>query len=93
MMNDFPYSDLLPLGEDQSKYRLISTEGVTTFTANGKEFLEVSPSALEKLTQEAIHDISHYLRSEHLAQLKKIIDINQKDPPSEGLNTLMINFM
>ena len=42
MMNDFPYSDLLPLGEDQSKYRLISTEGVTTFTANGKEFLENS---------------------------------------------------
>jgi fumarate hydratase class I len=41
-----------------------------------KEFLQVEPSALEKLSAEAIHDINHYLRAEHLQQLTNIV----KDP-------------
>ncbi len=79
-MSDFSYSELLPLGEDKTKYRLVSKEGISTFSADGKEFLKVSPEALEKLTAEAIHDISHYLRSEHLAQLSNIL----KDPESSA---------
>jgi fumarate hydratase class I len=81
MMNkDFPYSDLLPIGAEQTKYRLISTDGISTFTANGQEFLQVEPEAIELLTKTAIHDISHYLREEHLAQLKKIIDDPESSP-------------
>lgn len=75
-MPEFNYSDLLPIGPDKTKYRLVSTEGVSTFTAEGMEFLKVTPEALEKLTAEAIHDISHYLREEHLTQLASIL----KDP-------------
>ena len=40
---EFSYRDLLPIGEDKTEYRLISTEGVSTFTAEGMEFLKVSP--------------------------------------------------
>ena len=75
-MPNFSYSDLLPLGEDKTKYRLVSTEGVSVVKLGDKEFLQVEPSALEKLTSEAIHDINHYLRSEHLQQLTNIV----KDP-------------
>ena len=75
-MPNFSYSDLLPLGEDTTKYRLVSTEGVSVVKLGDKEFLQVEPSALEKLTSEAIHDINHYLRSEHLQQLTNIV----KDP-------------
>jgi fumarate hydratase class I len=75
-MPNFSYSDLLPLGEDKTKYRLVSKEGVSVVKLGDKEFLQVEPSALEKLTTEAIHDISHYLRAEHLQQLANII----KDP-------------
>ena len=75
-MPNFSYSDLLPLGEDKTKYRLVSKEGVSVVKLGDKEFLQVEPSALEKLTSEAIHDINHYLRSEHLQQLTNII----KDP-------------
>ena len=75
-MPNFSYSDLLPLGEDKTKYRLVSTEGVSVVKLGDKEFLQVEPSALEKLTAEAIHDINHYLRSEHLQQLTNIV----KDP-------------
>ena len=77
-MPNFSYSDLLPLGEDKTKYRLVSREGVSVVKLGDKEFLQVEPSALEKLTSEAIHDINHYLRSEHLQQLTNIV----KDPES-----------
>ena len=79
-MPNFSYSDLLPLGEDKTKYRLVSKEGVSVVKLGDKEFLQVEPSALEKLTSEAIHDINHYLRSEHLQQLTNIV----KDPEASA---------
>jgi len=77
---EFRYSDLLPTGKDDTPYRLITTEGVSTFEANGRTFLQVEPEALQRLTAEAMHDISHYLRPAHLRQLRKIID----DPEASG---------
>eukprot|EP01037_Dinobryon_pediforme_P001078 gene1078-1092_t len=73
-MPEFNYEDLLPIGPDETEYRLVTTEGVSTFNAQGMEFLQVSPEAITTLTAEAIHDISHYLRSAHLQQLKNILD-------------------
>jgi len=77
-MPEFIYEDLLPIGEDETEYRLVSNEGVSTFEADGRTFLKVSPEAIRKLTEVAMHDISHYLRSDHLTQLAKIL----KDPES-----------
>ncbi|GAA2861175.1 fumarate hydratase [Streptosporangium fragile] len=79
-MPEFDYTDLLPMGPDETEYRLITTEGVRVVEAAGRRFLEVEPEALRLLTETAIHDISHYLRSSHLAQLRKIID----DPEASG---------
>jgi fumarate hydratase class I len=79
-MPDFHYSDLLPLGEDKTEYRLVSTQGVSTFSAEGMEFLKVAPEALERLTAEAIHDINHYLRPDHLQQLQNIINDPESSP-------------
>ena len=79
-MPDFSYSDLLPLGADTTKYRLVSKEGVSVVKLGDKEFLQVEPSALTLLTETAIHDISHYLRTEHLEQLAKIL----KDPDASA---------
>ena len=73
-MPEFNYEDLLPIGPDETEYRLVTTEGLSTFSAQGMEFLQVSPEAITTLTSEAIHDISHYLRSAHLQQLKNILD-------------------
>lgn len=80
MSPDFSYSDLLPIGADTTKYRLLSKEGVSVVKLGDKEFLQVEPAALTLLTETAIHDISHYLRSEHLEQLAKIL----KDPESSA---------
>ncbi|MEN9453615.1 MAG: hypothetical protein RLZZ19_102 [Actinomycetota bacterium] len=77
-MPEFIYEDLLPVGADTTEYRLISKDGVSTFEADGKTFLKISPEAIRNLTEIAMHDISHYLRSEHLQQLANIL----KDPES-----------
>ena len=80
MSPTFSYSHLLPLGKDETKYRLVSREGVKVVKLGDKEFLEVAPEALIKLTAEAIHDISHYLRPDHLQQLANIITDPESSP-------------
>ena len=74
MAPEFNYSDLLPIGPDQSEYRFLGKEGVEVVEAAGRTFITVSPEAITKLTEEAIHDINHYLRPAHLQQLRNIID-------------------
>jgi len=74
-MPKFGYEDLLPLGADNTAYRLLTSEGVRTVQGpDGREFLEVAPEALRLLTETAMHDIAHYLRTAHLAQVRSIID-------------------
>jgi len=80
MAPEFNYSDLLPIGPDTTRYRLIGRDGVTVTKHGDREFLEVAPRALTHLTEVAMHDISHYLRTEHLQQLAKIV----KDPESSA---------
>ena len=83
-MTEFAYSDLLPLGPDNTEYRLISTEGISTFEADGRTFLKVEPSdppsAIRLLSRAAMNDIAHYLRTEHLEQLASILE----DPEASG---------
>ena len=76
MSPQFSYADLLPLGEDKTKYRNIGKAGVSVIKLGDREFLQVEPEALTLLSETAIHDISHYLRAEHLQQLANIL----KDP-------------
>ena len=71
---DFAYSEILPLGADDTDYRLVSAEEVSTVDYDGRTFLRVEPAALTRLTAEAMNDIAHYLRPGHLQQLRDIID-------------------
>jgi len=74
MAPEFNYSDLLPIGPDETQYRFLGKEGVEVVEAAGRTFITVSAEAITKLTEEAIHDINHYLRPAHLQQLRNIID-------------------
>jgi len=73
-MTEFAFQDMLPLGKDETPYRRLTTDHVSTFEAAGKTFLQVEPEALTLLTREAMRDIAHLLRPAHLAQLRKILD-------------------
>ena len=74
MAPEFNYSDLLPIGPDETEYRFLGKEGVEVVEAAGRTFITVSAEAITKLTEEAIHDINHYLRPAHLQQLRNIIE-------------------
>ena len=73
-MTDFAYQELLPLGADETTYRLLTTEGVSTFEAGGERFLRVDPAVITMLTRQAMRDIAHLLRPGHLTQLASILD-------------------
>ncbi|WP_412540740.1 fumarate hydratase [Longispora sp. K20-0274] len=73
-MPEFDYSPLLPLGPDETEYRLLTSDGVEVIEAAGRKFLQVAPEALTLLTETAMHDIAHYLRPAHLTQLRSIIE-------------------
>jgi len=79
-MPEFSYTDLLPLGPDTTQYRLVSDGGVTGRSAFGREFIEVEPEALTRLTAAAMQDIAHLLRPAHLQQLRSILDDPEASP-------------
>ncbi len=70
----FVYQDPLPLGADDTEYRLLSQEGVSTATFEDKEILKVTPEALTYLAREAFHDTNFFLRPKHLTQVAAILD-------------------
>jgi len=79
-MPEFAYTELLPLGEDSTDYRLLTTGGVSPRQSFGREFLDIDPGVLTALTTTAIADISYLLRPAHLAQLSRILDDPEASP-------------
>ena len=78
---EFMFSPLLPTGPDTTDYRLLTTDGIDTVAGpGGRTFLTVQPDVLRSLTDEAMHDIAHFLRPAHLTQLRAIIDDPQASP-------------
>jgi fumarate hydratase class I len=70
----FTYQDPFPITADDTAYRLLSREGVSTATFAGREILQVEPGALAFLAQQAFHDCSFMLRTKHLRQVAAILD-------------------
>ena len=69
----FIYQDPLPLGADDTDYRLLSRDGVSISSFEGREILKVAPEALAYLAREAYHDTSFMLRTKHLEQVAAIL--------------------
>ncbi|MFM9083038.1 MAG: fumarate hydratase [Actinomycetota bacterium] len=73
-MADFDFTEILPLGPDDTPYRLLTTEGVSTIDTAAGTFLRVEPEVLTLITRTAMRDIAHLLRPGHLAPLRAILD-------------------
>jgi fumarate hydratase, class I len=73
-MPEFQFTEMLPLAGDDTPYRLLTSDYVSTFEAGGVEFVRVDRQGLTLLTREAMADIAHLLRPGHLAQLRAILD-------------------
>ncbi|MSX55726.1 MAG: fumarate hydratase, partial [Actinobacteria bacterium] len=70
---EFEFTELFPLGHDDTPYRLISTDHVRTVETPLGTYLQVDPEALTLITQEAMREIAHFLRPGHLQQLSNIL--------------------
>jgi len=68
------FTEILPLGEDTTTYRLVTTEGIETVETPLGTMLKVSTEAIRSLTAVAMREIAHFLRPSHLAQLSLILD-------------------
>ena len=71
---EFNYAPMFQLGADETKYRLLTKEGVETSQFEGKQILKVSPQALTILAQEAFHDVEFMLRREHNLLVAKALN-------------------
>jgi fumarate hydratase class I len=78
--DDFEFTELLPLGHDDTTYRLLTNEGVSSFDTPEGTFLKVEPEAIRRLTAEAMREIAHFLRPGHLQQLANILDDPEASP-------------
>src|SRR5262245_1401092 len=79
-MADFSFTEILPLGKDETPYRKLTSDHVSTIEAAGRTFLSVESEALTLLTREAMRDIAHLLRPGHLQQLRNIVDDTDASP-------------
>ena len=81
----FQYQDPFPLAHDSTKYRLLTSDGVSVSTFDGKEVLKVSPSALETLAREAMREVSFFLRASHNEQVAKILSDPEASQNDKGV--------
>ena len=70
---EFKYAPMFQLGKDNTEYRLLTKEGVSTAEFDEKEILKVSKEALTLLAQQAFHDCEFMLRREHNKQVAAIL--------------------
>lgn len=69
----FTYSDTFAHGPDDTQYRLLTKEGVSTATFEGKEILKITPETLAYVAREALHDANFFLRTKHVEQVAAIL--------------------
>src|SRR5499426_421921 len=70
----YRHTPLFPLGEDKTRYRKLTAEGVRIEKAFGRDVVVIGREALRSLAEAAFVDINHLLRPGHLASLKAIVE-------------------
>ncbi|HBN46846.1 MAG TPA: fumarate hydratase, partial [Prevotella sp.] len=87
---DFKYAPMFQVGKDDTEYRLLTKEGVSTAEFEGKTIVKVSREALTLLAQQAFHDCEFMLRRKHNEQVAQIL----KDPEaSENDKYVALQFL
>jgi len=87
---EFKYQDPFPLGPDSTKYRLLTKEGVSVATFEGKEILKVNPDALTNLANQAMRDVSFLLRPEHNEMVAKMLTDPEASMNEKGVAIAML---
>jgi len=75
-MTEFNYAPFYERGADPTQYRLLTTDGVSTGSFDGKPIVKVEPEALTEVARQGMSDINYFYRTHHLESLARIL----KDP-------------
>ena len=87
---EFKYAPMFQTGKDDTEYRFLTKEGVTTNEFEGKQIVKVSKEALTFLAQQAFHDTEFMLRRAHNEQVAAIL----RDPEaSENDKYVALQFL
>ena len=87
---EFKYAPMFQIGKDDTEYRFLTKEGVTTSEFEGKQIVKVSKEALTFLAQQAFHDTEFMLRRAHNEQVAAIL----RDPEvSENDKYVALQFL
>ena len=70
----YKHTPLFPLGQDSTRYRKLTADGVRVESVGGRDLVVVEREALRVLAEAAFGDINHLLRPGHLKQLRTILD-------------------
>ena len=62
------------MGEDTTKYHLVTKDYVSTTQFEGEEILKVDPEGLRLIARQAFHDVAFMLRPEHNEMVAKILN-------------------
>lgn len=68
------FHNIFSTADDETEYRLLTSDFVSTIKADGRTFLKIAPEGLSELASVAMRDTSHLLRPSHLQQLRNILD-------------------
>ncbi len=93
-MPEFTYQEPFPIDhcDHGTTYRLLTRDHVSVVECDGRQILKVAPEGLELLAKEAIHDVSFYLRGDHLKQLEAILlDPEASDNDRFVAHTMLLN--
>lgn len=69
----FKYAPMFQLGEDKTKYRLLTKDYVSVGDFEGTPILKVAPEALTTIVGAAFHEVNFLLRREHNEMVAKIL--------------------
>ena len=80
------------MGDDTTKYRLLTSDYVSMSEFEGKPMLKVEPEGLRLLAETAWHDVAFFLRPAHLKQVQAILsDPEASDNDKSVALTLLKN--
>jgi fumarate hydratase, class I len=89
-MAEMNYTEMFPLGPDETEYRKLTSDHVSVATFQGHEVLTVDAEAIRLLTETAFADISHLYRPGHLEQVRAILDDPEASPNDRFVATEML---
>lgn len=87
---EFKYQDPFPLGKDDTEYRLLTKDFVSSAQFDGREILKVDPEALVLVANEAMRDVSFLLRTGHLQKVAAILEDPEASDNDRGVALAML---